>query len=214
VTDQKLFALGQSAGKSSCKQSHLRPAGKPVRPVQLRMMRTVAASICMSALLVTGCEYAAKPGEHVNVTPSAVASTFPSPAGVARSLKGKTELNKFFLATQYICVEGDTWETVAREFGIKAEILRTFNQSATLNAGVVVDLRGRDVPQPGAGGPFAPNPDGTASYIVTAEDTFSGISSRFGVPGHALRGANPSLRGNGAELLVAPGQNLTIPSTL
>jgi hypothetical protein len=67
VTDQKLFALGQSAGKSSCKQSHLRPAGNPVRPVQLRMMRTVAASICMSALLVTGCEYAPKPGEHVNV---------------------------------------------------------------------------------------------------------------------------------------------------
>jgi LysM repeat protein len=178
------------------------------------MIRTVAASMCMSALLVTGCEYAPQPGNPAKATASASDSASPSPAAVAGSLNGKTELNKFFLAMQYTCVEGDTWETVGREFGIKAETLRTFNKSATLKAGEVVDLRGRDVPQLGAGGPFALNPDGTATYIVKAEDTLSGISSRFGVPGYALRGANPSLRGNGAELLVAPGQKLTIPSTL
>ena len=73
----------------------------------------------------------------------------------AGSLNGKTELNKFFLATQYTCVEGDTWETVAREFGIEAEILRTFNEAVTLKAGSTIDLRGTDVPQLGAGGPSA-----------------------------------------------------------
>jgi LysM repeat protein len=160
---------------------------------------------------MTGCEYAAQPAE---ASASAPASTSPSRASAAGSLNGKTELNKFFLATQYTCVEGDTWETVAREFGIKAEILRTFNEAVTLKAGSTIDLRGTDVPQLGAGGPSAPNPDGTANYIVKAEDTFLGISSRFGVPDYALRIANPSLRGNGGLLLVAPGQKLTIPSTL
>lgn len=162
---------------------------------------------------MTGCEYAPQTSP-AQATASAPASTSPSPAGTAGSLNGKTELNKFFLATQYTCVEGDTWETVAREFGIKAETLRTFNEAVTLKAGSTIDLRGTDVPQLGAGGPSAANPDGTATYIVKAEDTVSGISSRFGVPDYALLGANPSLRGNGAELLVAPGQKLTIPSTI
>lgn len=106
-----------------------------------------------------------------------------------------------------------TWETVAREFGIKAEILRTFNQSVTLKAGSTIDLRGRDVPQLGAGGSLTSNPDGTATYIVKAEDTLSGITSRFGVPGYALRGSNPSLGGKGSDVLRAPGQKLTIPGT-
>lgn len=169
------------------------------------------AELTLSALLMTGCEYAQQPSNPAKATASAPAST--SPAGTAGSLNGKTELNKFFLATQYTCVEGDTWETVAREFGIKAETLRTFNEAVTLKAGSTIDLRGTDVPQLGAGGPSAANPDGTATYIVKAEDTVLGISSRFGVPDYALLGANPSLRGNGAELLVAPGQKLTIPST-
>lgn len=67
------------------------------------------------------------------------------------------------MAVQYTFVEGNTWETVAREFGIKAEILRTFNQSVTLKAGSTIDLRGRDVPQLGAGGSLTSNPDGTAT---------------------------------------------------
>jgi LysM repeat protein len=215
VTDQKLFTLGRGTGNVRQKwQSHPIPGGNPLRPVRIRMMRTVAAAICMTALLVTGCEYAPQPSNPAKETASASASTSPSPAGVAGSLNGKTELNKFFLATQYTCVDGDTWETIAREFGIKADILKTFNKSATLRAGTVIDVRGRDVPQLGARGPYVPNPDGTATYTVQAEDTFLGIGSRFGVPGYALRGANTELRGNGGELLVAPGQKLTIPSTL
>lgn len=97
---------------------------------------------------------------------------------------------------------------------MKAEILRAFNRSTTLKAGAVIDLRGRDVPQKGAGGRFEPNPDGTGTYIIEAEDTVAGLSSRFGLPGYAIRGANLSIRGQGAELLVAPGQKITIPSTL
>ena len=73
---------------------------------------------------------------------------------------------------------------------------------------------GQTFPSWEPGGSSALNPDGTANYIVKAEDTFLGISSRFGVPDYALRIANPSLRGNGGLLLVAPGQKLTIPSTL
>lgn len=174
----------------------------------------MAAAICMTALLVTGCEYAPQPSNPAKETSSASAFASPSPATVAGTLKGKAELNKYYLAVQYTCVDGDTWETVGREFGIKAETLRTFNKSAILKAGAVIDLRGKGVPQLGAGGRFEPNPEGTATYIVKAEDTLSGVSGRFGVPGYAVRGANPSLRGNGDELLVAPGQILTIPSTL
>lgn len=218
MTNQKLFTRGGAQAMSEYVgqkgQNHLLPGGKPVRPARARMIRTVAASMCMSALLVTGCEYAPQPSNPAKATASTSASTSPSPAGVAGSLNGKTELNKFFLAIQYTCVEGDTWETVAREFGIKADILRTFNKSAVLRAGAVIDLRGKDVPQLGAGGQFVPNPDGTATYTVQAEDTFLAISSRFGVPGYALRGANLSLRGIGTELTADPGQKLTIPSTL
>ena len=132
----------------------------------------------------------------------------------ASSLKGKTELNKFYLAIHYTCAEGDTWETVAREFGIKTDILRSFNKSAVLQAGAVIDVRGKDVPQLGASGPFVSNPDGTATYTVQANDTYLGVSSRFGVPDYALRGANMSLRGIGAELTAGPGEKLIVPSTL
>jgi LysM repeat protein len=209
---QKSLSPGRRAGNVHRKwQSHLRPAGEWIGRARVRMIRTVASSMCISALLVTGCEYAPEPS-HPAAAP-APAST-PSLTAATSSLKGKTELNKYHLAVQYTCAEGDTWETVAREFGIKAEILRTFNPSVTLKAGAVIDVRGKDVPQLGAGGPFVPNADGTATYTVQAEDTYVGISSRFGVPGYALRGANTPLRGLGAELTAAPGQKLTIPSTL
>jgi hypothetical protein len=125
-----------------------------------------------------------------------------------------TEVNKCNMAMRYTCVDGDTWESVAREFGMQAEILRSFNRSTTLRAGVVIDLRGRDVPQKGARGRFESNPDGSGTYIIEAEDAILGLSSRFGVPGYAIRGANLSVRGQGAELLVAPGEKITIPSTL
>lgn len=208
MTDQKLFPLGRRASNFCQKwQRHLLPAGKPDR---MRMMRTMAASMCMSALLVTGCEYVPQPSNPEKTATPSTAS--PSPTADARSLNGKTELNKHYLAVQYTCAEGDTWETVARGFGIKAEILRTFNPSVTLKTGAVIDVRGKNVPQLGAGGPFVPNADGTATYTVHAEDTYLGISSRFGVPGYALRGANTALLGIGAELTA--GQKLTIPSTL
>ena len=101
------------------------PAGKPVVHVRIRMIRTVAASVCMSALLVTGCAHA-----------------------------------------------------------------------------------------PQTSHPFVPNSDGTATYTVQANDTYLGIGSRFAVPDYALRGANMSLRGSGAELTAEPGEKLIIPSAL
>ncbi|WP_445153449.1 LysM peptidoglycan-binding domain-containing protein [Arthrobacter sp. Hor0625] len=122
-------------------------------------------------------------------------------------------MNSYYLAVRYTCVDGDTWEAVAREFGMDAEVLRKFNKAETLRAGAVIDLRGEETPQLGAGGSFISNPDGTSTYTVAANDTFSGISSRFGVPAYALRGANVSLSGKGAELLAAPGEQLTIPGT-
>lgn len=192
-------------------QRPLRPAGKPVVHVRIRMIRTVAASICMSALLVTGCEHA--PQSSHPAAASAPAST-PSPTSAASSLNGKTELNKFYLAIRYTCAEGDTWETVAREFGFKTDILRSFNKSAMLQAGAVIDVRWKNVPQVGASGPFVPNSDGTATYTVQANDTYLGIGSRFAVPDYALRGANTSLRGSGAELTAEPGEKLIIPSAL
>jgi LysM repeat protein len=195
--------------------SRLRPAEERVRLASIPMISGAVASMCMIAALVTDCEYAPQPSgpETARAAPSASPSASSSPTAGAKSLSGSTELNKYFLPVRYTCVEGDTWEAIGREFGLKPEILQKFNPSATLKAGSTIDLRGRDVPQLGAGGSLGSNPDGTATYIVKAEDTLSGITSRFGVPGYALRGANPSLGGNGDDVLRAPGQKLTIPST-
>ncbi len=176
----------------------------------MQLIGGAIASICIISTLVTGCGDASQSSGPEKAT----ASTSPTPAAIAGALNGKTELNKFFLAVHYTCAEGDTWESVAREFGMKADILRSFNKSAVLQAGTVIDVRGKDVPQLGAGGPFVQNPDGTATYTVQANDTYSGLGSRFGVPDYALRGANLSLHGFGAELTADPGQKITIPSTL
>lgn len=188
------------------------PLGAPARPARVRMIRSVAAGLCMTALFVTGCEYA--PPSNSPAKPASPASTSPPPVEDEGSPRGKTEVNKFYLAMRYTCVDGDTWESVARGFGMKAEILRAFNSSTTLKAGAVIDLRGRDVPRKGAGGRFESNPDGSGTYIVEAEDAFLGLSSRFGVPEYAIRGANSSIRGQKGLLLVGPGEKITIPSTL
>ena len=208
---RKLTGAGRKGVPAVAKWKGLfRPTGGRVRTVSIGEIGTLAAAVTMTVALLTGCEYSPQ-ASNQTATPSISASASSSPAD--GSLNGKTQRNKFFEAVQYTCADGDTWETVADEFGIKAETLRTFNKSKTLTAGTVLDLRGKDVPQLGAGGHSESNADGTTTYTVMAEDTFYGISSRFGVPGYALRGANPSLGGTGAELLVPPGQKLIIPST-
>lgn len=193
-------------------RSALRPLGERIRQVSIRKIGTVIAAIGTITILVTGCEYATQPNatEMATASPSASASS----ASVTTSLNGSTEVNQFFLPVKYTCVEGDTWETVASEFGLKQEILKGFNRSVTLQAGASLDLRGRDTPQLGAGGSYSSSPDGAVSYVIDKNDTLLGITSRFGVPAYALRISNPTLRGNGHELLLPPGRNLLIPSAL
>jgi len=194
------------------REDRLHPVGKRVVPVPVRMVAPALTATCLITTLVTGCEYTPQP----EATDTATASTSapPSPTAVTNSLNGITERNQFHLAVRYTCVEGDTWETVASGFGLKPDVLKQFNKSTTLRAGSTVDLRGRDVPQLGAGGSVSSSPDGTLSYGIAAGDTLSGITSRFGVPQYALRVSNPTLPSNGEGLLLTPGQQLTVPNAL
>jgi hypothetical protein len=81
----------------------------------------------------------------------------------------------------------------------------------SLRAGSNLDIRGRDTAQSGAHGSTTLNPDGTLTYVVVEGDAQGGLISRFGVPGYALRGANPEFHGRGDELELVPGQSLNIP---
>lgn len=212
-----IFGTGFSRGRRACtvqqnRGTRLGRQRQLVLPVLARKTTAAVAALCIIAALVSGCEYTPQP----EATDKATASTSapPSPTAVTNSLNGSTELNQFHLAVRYTCVEGDTWETVASAFGLEPEVLKQFNKSTTLRAGSAVDLRGRNVPQLGAGGSVSSSPDGTLSYGVAAGDTLSGITSRFGVPQYALRVSNPTLPSDGAGLLLTPGQKLTVPNAL
>ena len=181
-----------------------------MQQVSIREIGAAIAAIGAITTLVTGCEYAAQPDAPEKTATSASAST----ASVTKSLNGSTEVNQFFLPVRYTCVEGDTWEAIASEFGLNPEVLKQFNRSVTLQAGASLDLRGRDIPQLGAGGSYSSSPDGAVSYDIAKDDTLLGITSRFGVPDYAIRIANPTLRGNGHELLLTPGRNLIVPNAL
>ncbi|MFC8409941.1 LysM peptidoglycan-binding domain-containing protein [Arthrobacter sp. NPDC057259] len=113
----------------------------------------------------------------------------------------------------YTSVEGDTWDGVALAFGMKTSYLRAFNPDAPLASGAVLDLRGRNLPQRGANGTFDEQADGSGTYTVRPEDSFLGLTSRFGVPEYAIRAANASIRGMDGVLSVEPGESITIPSS-
>lgn len=169
-----------------------------------------ALGILLSTGLISGCQYAAPPDDGAE-TASASAQTSPSRPTATAILKGQTEVNQFSLPLRYTTAEGETWEVIAAEFGLKTEMLKEFNPTVSLRPGSNLDIRGKDTPQSGARGSTTPNPDGTLTYSVVEGDAQGGLISRFGVPGYALRGANPEFHGRGDELKLVPGQSLIIP---
>jgi nucleoid-associated protein YgaU len=151
-------------------------------------------------------------------TPAAIAhGTSPAAAAPATSqaaadLLGTTEINGFFQPMRYTAVDGDTWEGIAAHFRMTPEILMSFNESASVAAGEVIDLRGVDVPQLGAGGSVTgQDGQGRLLYKANAGDTPAGIASRYGVPLYALRIANLSLL-SGGEWIPPAGTTIAIPN--
>jgi hypothetical protein len=172
----------------------------------------ISLGILLNAGLISGCQYTALPDSGAN-TASGTATPASSHLAGTANLKGKIEANQFSEPMRYTSVEGDTWEGIAAEFGLKTETLKEFNKTVSLQAGSILDVRGSNTPQGGAHGSTKVNPDGTLTYSVVEGDTQGGLISRFGVPGYALRGANPEFEGPGGELKLFPGRSLTIPAT-
>ena len=125
---------------------------------------------------------------------------------------GRTETNGFLRPMSYTAVDGDTWEGIAAHFRMTPEILKSFNESASVTAGEVIDLRGVAVPQPGAGGSVTGQDEqGRLLYRTSAGDTPAGIASRYGVPLYDLRIANLHLL-TGGEWIPPAGTTVTIPN--
>jgi len=121
-------------------------------------------------------------------------------------------MNGYFLPMRYTAADGDTWEGIASHFLMTPEILRSFNKSASVGAGQVIDLRGVDVPQIGAGGSVTgQDGQGQLLYKVSAGDTPAGIASRYGIPLYALRIANLDLL-TGHEWIPPAGTTVAIPN--
>jgi nucleoid-associated protein YgaU len=171
-----------------------------------------AAAVVLAAVLaglLTACASGAEgQGGAIAHGTSPASATSPAPPG----LLGTTELNGFYQPMRYTAVEGDTWEGIAAHFRMTPEILRSFNESASVTAGKVIDLRGVDVPQLGASGSLTgQDRRGQLLYKTSAGDTPSGIASRYGVPLHALRIANLNYL-TGGEWIPPAGTTVTIPN--
>ena len=172
----------------------------------------VTAAACATLFALTGCDYAPAPDGPTATTPATAAAT-PQASTTASALRGTTKTNTFHLAMSYTSAEGDTWDGIAQAFGMPTSYLRSFNPNATLAAGTVLDLRGRNLPQRGANGTFEGHADGSGTYTVKPEDSYLGLTSRFGVPEDAIRGANVSISGAKGLLSALPGESITIPSS-
>ena len=174
-----------------------------VRPAAAVILAAVVLAVVLAGLL-TACVS----GADAPVRALAPAATSPTPPG----LLGTTERNGFYQPMRYTAVDGDTWEGIAAHFQMTPEILRSFNDSAPVAAGRVIDLRGVDVPQLGAGGSVT-GQDGRGQllYRTSAGDTPAGIASRYGVPLHALRIANLNYL-TGGEWIPPAGTTVAIPN--
>lgn len=177
---------------------------------RFRPAAAVVLAAVLAGLLVACASGADAPGG----TPAA-AATSPAPAAASPTppgLLGTTELNGFYQPMRYTAVDGDTWEGIAAHFQMTPEILRSFNESVPVAAGKVIDLRGVDVPQLGAGGSVTGRDGrGQLLYRTSAGDTPSGIASRYGVPLHALRIANLNYL-TGGEWIPPAGTTVAIPN--
>ena len=177
---------------------------------RFRPAATVVLAAVLAGLLTACASGADAPGgtPAAAATSQAPAATSPTPPG----LLGTTELNGFYQPMRYTAVDGDTWEGIAAHFPMTPEILRSFNESVPVAAGKVIDLRGVDVPQLGAGGSVT-GQDGRGQllYRTSAGDTPAGIASRYGVPLHALRIANLNYL-TGGEWIPPAGTTVAIPN--
>jgi LysM repeat protein len=159
--------------------------------------------------MLAGC--ASGPDES-GAAPAARAGAGTATAAPPVGLRGRTELNGYRLPVRYTAADGDTWESIASHFRMTPEILKSFNESASVAAGQEIDLRGVSVPQLGAAGDVAGHDgQGQLLYRVGAGDTPAGIASRYGVPLYALRMANLDLL-TGSEWIPPAGTTLSIPS--
>ncbi|WP_155855747.1 LysM peptidoglycan-binding domain-containing protein [Arthrobacter sp. 9MFCol3.1] len=121
-------------------------------------------------------------------------------------------MNGFLQPMRYTAVDGDTWEGIAAHFRMTPEILKSFNEAESVAAGEIIDLRGVDVPQLGAGGSVTGHDgQGRLLYRASAGDTPAGIASRYGVPLYALRIANLNLL-TGGEWIPPAGATVAIPN--
>ena len=182
-----------------------------------RFLAAAAALAAALAFLLTACGSGAlrpagppagRPAAAIPATPAPSPAAPPAPA----VLLGTTETNGFLRPMRYTAVDGDTWEGIAAHFRMTPEILKSFNTSATVAAGQVVDLRGVGVAQLGAGGSVTGlDKQGQPLYRTSPGDTPAGIASRYGVPLYALRIANLNLL-TGAEWIPPAGTTVTIPN--
>lgn len=182
----------------------------------LRLLAAAAVLVAALSIFLTACDTGADPfpgtaaGRPASEFPvsSSGAATTTGPAG----LQGTTETNGFFRPIRYTAVDGDTWEGIAAHFRMTPEILKSFNEPASVAAGQVIDLRGADVPQLGARGSITgQDAQGQLLYRASAGDTPAGIASRFGVPLYALRIANLNLL-TGGEWIPPAGTTVAIPN--
>ncbi|MFF2244891.1 LysM peptidoglycan-binding domain-containing protein [Arthrobacter sp. NPDC058130] len=174
----------------------------------VKRVRPAAAVLLAAALagLLTTCDSGV--GASGGSPAASPPATTPAPAG----LQGTTEMNGFFQPMRYTVVDGDTWEGIAAHFRMTPDILRSFNESGSVAAGEVIDLKGVDVPQLGAGGRVTgQDGQGRLLYETIAGDTPAGIASRYGVPLYALRIANLNLL-TGHEWIPPAGTTVTIPN--
>ena len=179
-----------------------------LRPAAAALLAAVLAAAL--AILLAACSSGAEaPG---GVPAGRPAASAPATSPASGGLRGTTEVNGFLLPMRYAAVDGDTWEGIAAHFRMTPEILRSFNEAVSVAAGEIIDLRGVDVPQLGAGGSVAgQDGQGRVLYRVGAGDTPSGIASRYGVPLYALRIANLNLL-TGGEWIPPAGTTVTIPN--
>ena len=113
---------------------------------------------------------------------------------------------------RYAAVDGDTWEGIAAHFRMTPEILRSFNEAVSVAAGEIIDLRGVDVPQLGAGGSVTGQDGQGASCTGWAPETLPRASrAATASRSYALRIANLNLL-TGGEWIPPAGTTVTIPN--
>ena len=109
--------------------------------------------------------------------------------------------------TPYTVRPGDTFFTIARQFGVSLDALIAANPQIPDPS---VIFPGQTVCIPTTTPPPTTCPPGTFSYTVQPGDSMWKIAQRFGVPLDALIAANPQIPN---PSLIFPGQIVCVPTT-